>query len=108
MDWAAMQGCDMKIEGEDYVPLELSIKTAEQAIRFIEELVIDMQQWRVACDQPGIMRRTQLRAMWTFLQKQGQVVGALKALFRAGLVTDRAYKELTQAALNALVPSVLG
>ena len=98
----------MKIDGENYIPLALVIETPEQAVRFIEELVIEMQNWRRACDQPGIKRRSQLRAMWTFLQKQGQVIGALKALFRAGLVTDRAYKELTQAALNTLVPTVLG
>ena len=77
------------------------------------ELVDEMQRTRAACDVPyhGNDPDTVLaikRMMWAFLQKQGQVVGALNAFRLTGLMGERAYAELHQKAINALIPTVVG
>ena len=89
------------------------IRTEDQARAWLLALVDEMLVWRRACDVvvPGggdIAAQTQRRAMWTFLTKQGQVVGALKALRMSGLISDRAYDEINQQAINSLIPSVVG
>ncbi len=89
------------------------IETENQAQNFVLELVQEMLKWRVKCNAvfPGKPELTvihQRRAMWTFLNKQGQVVGALKALLMAGLISDMCFGELNQIATNTLIPTVVG
>lgn len=89
------------------------IETETEAQNFVLELIADMQKWRAECNVvfPGKPEMTvihQRRAMWTFLNKQGQVEGALKAFVMAGLISERCYTELHQIALNTLIPTVVG
>lgn len=89
------------------------IRTEAQAINWVQELIQEMLQWRQQCDVvfPGHPAKTvehQRRAMWTFLTKQGAVTGALKTLLLCGLMSERAYKELNQQAVNTLIPSIVG
>ncbi len=95
----------------DEKPPRSKIRTEAQAINYIEELIDAMQRLRTACDVPysGNDKTTiQMiqRVMWAFLNKQGQVVGALNVLSMVGLLSDRAYKELHQRAINALIPTI--
>lgn len=89
-----------------------TIETEDQAMSWILELVDEMTAWRAACDVPvpdnDVSKKLQQRAMWTFLVKQGQVTGALKAFRMSGLISDRCFDELNQKALNSLIPSVVG
>ncbi len=89
------------------------IQTEEQATQFVLELVDEMVKWRQQCDvqipdPTAVQVQMQRRALWTFLTKQGQVVGALKAFKASGLLSDRAFVELNQRAINTLVPSQVG
>lgn len=89
------------------------IETEEQAQKWVLELVQDMLFWRTECDVtfPGDSGKTvqhQRRACWTFLAKQGKVVGALQALLLAGKIGERCYQELNQQAINSLAPKVVG
>ena len=90
-----------------------AIETEDQAMAWLLELVEEMAAWRAACDVPvptqtDVNVRLQRRTMWTFLVKQGQVTGALKALRMAGLISDRCYDEINQTALNSLIPTLVG
>lgn len=89
-----------------------AIETEEQARAWVCHLVDEMTLWRLACDAPvpGNSRdvRAQQRALWTFLTKQGQVIGALKSLRMTGFISDVCFDELNQKALNTLIPSVVG
>lgn len=83
------------------------------AQNWIEELVTDMLAWRHQCDvfipdPTDVQVTVQRRALWTFLTKHGEVVGALKTLFMAGLISERCYAELNQRAINTLIPSQVG
>ena len=82
----------------------VQIETPEQATYYVEALVSDMKHWRQRCDASTDIT-LQRRALWTFLTKQGQVIGALNALKMCGLLSDRAYKELHQQAVNSLIPT---
>lgn len=98
--------------GETPIPKAV-IRDEASAQNWVEELVRDMLLWRRRCDvhipDPTDMQvQVQRRALWTFLSKQGQVVGALKTLRMAGLISDRCYKELNQQAINSLIPSQVG
>jgi len=62
----------------------------------------------VPTESPAVTVRRQKRAMWTFLVKHGEVVGALKTAKLLGLVSDRAYQEYHQRAINALAPTLAG
>ena len=89
------------------------LETEEQAIRWVEERVIEMIRARQACDVsiPGDQAATviaQKRALWVFLTKQGRVTGALEALLLTGRISEICYVEQLQRALNTLVPSVVG
>ena len=89
------------------------IETEDQARNWVLELTQDMLEWREKCDVvfPDNSAQTaqyQKRAMWTFLEKHGQVIGALKTLKMCGLISDRCYMELNQQALNTLIPRVVG
>ena len=88
------------------------IRTEEQARAWVMGLVTEMLDYRQRCDIPipdknQHLIREQQRNMWTFLTKQGQVVGALKALKLVGMISDRGYQELMQKAVNTLIPSVV-
>lgn len=96
----------MKIEGETYVPEAQRITTAEQAVHFVEALIEEMAFFRRACDVRGVSVEQVRRNCWTFINKQGQALGAAKALVAVGLLPERAYKEFAQRALNALIPTV--
>lgn len=83
------------------------------AENWVAELIQDMLKWRAQCDVPipdnnAIAAQVQRRALWVFLTKQGEVVGALKTLRVCGLISDRCYRELNQKAINTLIPSVVG
>jgi hypothetical protein len=89
------------------------IRNEEQAQNFVDDLVRQMTMWRNACDVPipdkdNKAALEQRRAMWSFLTKQGQVVGALKAFKLCGLISERCYKEFHQKAINALIPTNVG
>ena len=89
------------------------ILNQEQAQNWVEELIEEMMVWRRACDvkipnNKQIAVKTQQRALWSFLTKQGQVIGALKSLKLCGLISERCYLELNQKAINTLVPTVVG
>ena len=89
------------------------IRTEEQATAFVEELTLEMIRWRNECNvkipgNPNVQAQRQRKALWTFLTKQGQVVGAIKAFKLAGLISDKCFMALHQKALNSLIPSVMG
>ena len=89
------------------------IRNQEQAQRWVEELIEEMMIWRRACDvripdNNQMAVQTQRRALWTFLSKQGKVVGALKSLLLCGRISERCYTELNQKAINTLIPTVVG
>lgn len=92
---------------------QVSIRTEAQATNYVEELADEMIRTRAACDvpydgnDPATVQAIK-RMMWAFLQKQGQVIGALNAFRMAGLLSERAWAELHQRAINALVPTVVG
>ena len=91
---------------------QAKITTEAQARGFVEELISDMVLWRSMCDvakteMPKTGARDQVRALYCFLEKQGQVVGALKALLMADMISERCYKELTQVAINTLIPTII-
>jgi hypothetical protein len=89
------------------------IENEQQAINFLEELIRDMLQYRAACDiqipssNPQMVEEQQ-RNFWTYLQKQGQVIGGLKALFLSRIISERCYHEMEQKALNTLIPTKVG
>lgn len=87
------------------------ITTEEQARNWVLQLIAEMQYYRQRCDQP-LPDNSQViqkqRDMWTFLEKHGKVIGALQTLMLCGMVSQRCYQELTQAALNTLIPSEIG
>lgn len=90
-----------------------AIETEDQARAWLLELVEEMTAWRAACDVPvptqtDVNAQLQRRTMWTFLTKQGQVTGAIKALRMTGLISDRCYDEINQTALNSLIPTLVG
>jgi hypothetical protein len=93
------------IDNPDISPIRAEIKTSEQALAWVTVLVQEMQLWRSKCDTVQMVSDRQ-KALWTFLQKQGQVIGALKALRLCGLIGDQAYREYCQRAINSLVPTV--
>lgn len=103
--WAVM--ADPIIPQSD--PPKAVIETEEQATNYVVHLVAEMQQYRAACDVacegPRTVQAVQ-RMAWAFLVKQGQVVGALNAFRSAGLLSERAWAELHQKAINALIPTV--
>jgi hypothetical protein len=89
------------------------IETEDQARNWIAELVVDMKYWRAECDvtfpsAPEKTAKYQRRACWTFLVKQGKVVGALQALLLTGKINECCYAELNQQAINTLAPTVVG
>lgn len=90
-----------------------AIENQEQAERWVESLLREMLGWRQACDIPvpcnnDKAAQDQRRTLWTFLNKQGQVIGALKTLRLCGLISDRCYAELNQKAINTLIPTTVG
>jgi len=91
---------------------QAEITTQAQALGWVEELILDMVKWRTECNIifPESAVKTakyQRKALWTFLQKQGQVVGALKTLRLCGMIPERAFAELNQKAINVLAPTTL-
>ncbi len=94
-------------------PPQVAIKTEAQATNYVSGLVAEMQKVRAACDvsyqgnDPATVQAIQ-RMMWTFLNKQGQVVGALNAFRLTGMISERAWTELHQKAINAMIPTVVG
>lgn len=89
------------------------ITTKAQALGWVQELTSDMLRWREKCnvvfpDKPEETALFQKRALWTFLEKHGEVIGALKTLRLVGLIDERAYQEYNQRALNTLIPDVVG
>ena len=92
---------------------KVTITTREHAVNWIDELLVEMLLWRAKCDviipdESQIMVQAQQRALWTFLSKHGQVIGALKSLRLCGLLDERGYKELHQKAINTLIPTEVG
>lgn len=89
------------------------LRTKENALNWIEELLAEMTYWRNQCrvaypSNPELTVRQQRRALWTFLTKQGQLTGALKTLRLMGLLDERAYLEYNQKAINSLIPDLIG
>jgi hypothetical protein len=89
-------------------PGQGEVRTREQAVNHLEQLYREMLALRDQCDhastQPGDVQAK--RVFWAFLVKQGQLDGAAKAFSLAGLVSEAAYTEFHQRALNALAPKV--
>lgn len=97
------------------IPPKVEIKTEAQATNYVEGLAIEMEKIRAACAVPYNPKgqndptvQVIHRMMWTFLNKQGQVVGALNAFRLAGLISECAWSEMHQRAINALGPTVVG
>jgi len=96
----------------EVTPPRVAIVTEAQATNYVAGLVDEMKRVRLACDVPyqgkdqTTVKAVQ-RMMWTFLSKQGQVVGALNAFRLTGMISERAYVEMHQSALNALIPTIL-
>ena len=91
----------------------LRIENKEQAIRFLEEKLAEMQKWRNICDvlipdrtDAGVKKQQQ--SFFIFLTKQGQLNGALQALYGTRMIDEGVYAGMTQKAINALLPSVVG
>jgi len=89
------------------------IETPDQAANWINELMQEMLLWRRQCNVaiPGNPKATaiqQQRNMWTFLTKQGQVIGALKTLMMCNLISEKMFQEYNQRAINSLIPEVVG
>jgi hypothetical protein len=82
----------------------VQLRTAEQAQNFVLELVQEMVLARARCTDVQGDESVQYarRAFWVFLEKHGQVLGAAKALFAAGLLSENLYREVLQRAANAL------
>ena len=102
--------CPDRLIPETEVP-KVVIETEAQATNYVSGLVDEMQRFREACAVPYDGNDPQTisaikRMMWTFLQKQGQVIGALNAFRMTGMITERAFTEFHQQALNSLAPTV--
>lgn len=92
----------------DNLPLPANVKivTQEQAVNYVKQLVTEMLVSRAKCDQPDPYTvKQQKRNLWTFLNKQGQVLGALNALLYTGNLSEKVYKEMHQTAINSLIPT---
>ena len=87
-------------------PSKFELKTSEQAHNWIERLMLKMSVARKKCDLLTEVVE-QRRALWLFLVRHGRVLGALDACYHSGLITERAYIEFNQKAINSLVPSIL-
>jgi len=89
------------------------IENEDQARNWVTSLVQDMLKARLKCDIP-IPDRSEMsvkkhqRRMWSFLTKQGKVVGALQTLLKCGVISEAFYQEMHQRALNTLVPTNVG
>jgi len=89
------------------------VANEEQARNWVLSLLEDMQAWRDICtvyipNPSAIQVNEQRRALWSFLQKQGKVMGALQTLLLTRQINEIAYKELKQKALNSLGPTIVG
>lgn len=89
-------------------PAQGEVRTREQAVAYIERLYQEMLVVRDRCDhastQPGDMQAK--RVYWALLYRDGFLDGAAQALRLAGLLSEAAYTEFHQRALNALAPKV--
>ena len=89
------------------------IETEEQALNYLDSTLTAVTVAREACNVivPGDKAatvRAQKKAFTRFLMNQGRAMEAAILLFRVGLITDRAYLEFRQRALNTLAASVVG
>lgn len=91
-------------------PPQGEIKTEAQATNYVERLTIDMLDMRAMCDQlvkrPNTPEKAVKRAFWIFMKKHGEVIGSLNAFRLTGMISERAWAELHQKAINALAPTV--
>jgi len=89
------------------------VETPEQAVRFLEECLHVAVTKRLACDiavpdGSETQREQQRRAFQAYLLTVGRSMGAAEALFRAGLIEERAWREFHQKSLNTLMYSIVG
>ena len=100
----------MARDAQATAPAQGRLETEEQALRYVEGLLSELQGFRDACDRAALARRTgdlrSQRVFWQFLVKQGQVDGAARALRLAGLLSDRAFDSIHRQCAQLLVPSV--
>jgi hypothetical protein len=96
------------------VPPQVSIRTEAQAVNYVLGLVAEMEKLRVACDVPYTSKgpgdptvAAIQRMAWAMIEKQGQVVGAINAFRLSGLLSERAWAEFHQRAINALASKVV-
>lgn len=89
------------------------ITNSDHAKIWLDHLISEMRKWRGICDirvpdSTGELVKVQQRALWTFLQKQGQVMGALDALYLVGIIDLVCYEAYKEKAIKALNPVVTG
>lgn len=87
--------------------------TEDQIKNWILSLVEDMKQYRMRCDilipnPTNAQIQQQRRDLWTFLQKQGKVLGAIEAMYFTNQISEIMFDELRNIALNSLAPTIVG
>lgn len=92
---------------------EYTIKTTEQATRWLREQIEEAKQVRMTCDVrlpggPQETRAFQKRQYNKLVMKQFAALGALGALHRVGLFEDEAYMRLRTELTGLLVPAQVG
>ena len=88
------------------------IKTPEQALNWLIELVDGVTMARTDCDVrfPDDTRKTaehQKLSFQVFLSRQGSALGAAMTLHRTRLITDRTWDEMRQRLINLSGPTVV-
>lgn len=90
------------IQVVDGKPVFRQVKTADDATKYMEELIQQVATARAQCDvhipnDPDTSARYQRLAERNFLIRYGQALGALTTLKHCGdLLTDRAYNEFNE------------
>lgn len=95
------------------MPKRLDLITEDQVKNWILGLVEDMKVYRQRCNiiipnPTKIQIDHQRRDLWTFLQKQGKVMGALELALYTGSISEVMYEELASIATNSLAPTLVG
>lgn len=83
------------------------ISTPDAAIKWCEELVIDVELARIACDSPALVAvDDQKKAFHSYLLRHGTALGAIGAILRVGLIQDVAYNALVTRVRATMLPTV--
>ena len=85
------------------------IETEDQAINWVNILVNEMLDYRERCNlkkstatDKGTKAKA-IRDFWIFLEKYGQVIGALNALIRVNKISEGFFTDIAMIARNTLV-----